>query len=391
MLIGIIGAPNKGKSTLFSALTMHDAQVADYPFTTIDPNKGLTYVAVECPEKRLGTKCNPRNSLCVEGTRYVPVNIVDVAGLVEGASEGKGMGNQFLNDLSIADALMLVVDASGRTDSSGNPCSNCNPVDDVNMVNDELHKWLAGIIKKHIKAISRREDGIDALYEILTGMKITRAEIEDTINELKLSSSRINWDDAQIYKFAEKLIEISKPVLVVANKYDLDTATAKANVESLKENFKDVEWCSAVIEYALRKANEKGVIKYSPGMKSFEILNSEISEDQKKALSFMANFIKGEGTHVQDVINYIVFKLLKEIVVYPVEDENKFADHFGNVLPDAILVPEGSTAYDLAMKIHTDIGNNMLYAVDAVKKVRLAKNYVLKDGDIIKIVSAAKR
>lgn len=390
MLVGIIGAPNKGKSTLFSALTMHDVQIANYPFTTIDPNKGLTYIAEECAEKRVNLKCKPRNSLCVDGTRFLPINVVDVAGLVEGASEGKGMGNQFLNDLSTADALLLIVDLSGKTDSAGNISQDSDPVEDVNMVKKELTNWMAGIIKKHIRVLAKREDGADALYEILTGMKVSKQNIEDTVKELSLPSGRITWDDAQIEKFSERIIEISKPILIVGNKYDLDVDKSEKNLARLKEKFKNVEWCSAAMELALKKADSSGVIKYTPGDKSFEIKKENISDDQKKALNYMSDFIKDKGTNVQQVLNHLIFGLLNDIVVYPVEDENKYTDHFGNVLPDAILLPKGSSTYDLAMKIHTDIAKNMLYAIDAVSKMRLAKTYELKDKDIVKIVSAAK-
>lgn len=389
MLVGIIGAPNKGKSTLFSALTLHDADIANYPFTTIDPNKGLTYVAVDCAEKKVDLKCNPRNSLCVEGKRYVPINIIDVAGLVEGASSGKGMGNQFLNDLSTADAFLLVVDLSGKTDSSGNPCEDCDPVEDVTMVKSELVQWISGIIKKHMKALSKSNDSVGDLYNILAGLKIKSDDIKNTIRELALSDSHINWNDESLFNFSSKILDISKPILIVGNKYDINPDKSEANLKRLKEKFGNVEWCSAAIELALKKADKSGSIKYIPGDKSLKVVG-ELNPDQKKAIDFMSNFISKDGTNVQDVINYVVFKLLKEIVVYPVEDENKYSDHFGNVLPDAILVPEGSTAYDLAAKIHTDIAKNMLYAMDAVTKMRLSKNYVLKDGDIIKIVSAAK-
>jgi len=90
-------------------------------------------------------------------------------------------------------------------------------------------------------------------------------------------------------------------------------------------------------------------------------------------------------------LNEAYFTLLGGVVVYPVEDENRYSDKSGNVLPDAYIMPKGSTAKDLAYKIHTELGAGFLYAVDARKKQRLSADYVLKDGDVIRIVSATKR
>lgn len=390
MLIGIIGAPNKGKSTLFSALTMHEVEIADYPFTTINPNIGVTYATTACVDKELGVRCNARNSLCVNGSRKLPVNIIDVAGLVEGAHEGKGRGNQFLNDLAAADALLLVVDASGKTDSNGNPCGNCNALDDVAIVKNELIEWIASIIKKHMGQLSKRADGLNALAEALTGLKISKEQIKSAIDLSGLSATKINWPDNDVKRFAQIILEESKPMLIVANKSD--ASGSESQISSLKSKFgeNNVVAASAAIELALRKAESSGIIDYVPGSGSFKILKSDITKEQSSALSYMSHLLESRRFNAQDIVNTVVFGLLDNIIVYPVEDENKYTDHFGNVLPDAILMKNGSTAFDLANNIHTEIASKMLYAIDARSKKRISRDYVLKDRDIIKIVSAAK-
>ena len=390
MIVGMIGAPNKGKSTLFSALTSGEAKIANYPFTTIDPNKGVAYVSEECAEKKIGKKCKPRNSLCENGMRLVPVNIIDVAGLVPGAHEGKGMGNQFLNDLAGADGFIIVVDASGRTDAYGNEGAG-NPADDLEMIMSELVEWISAIIKKHMPQMSKKESGVDALADVLTVFNVTRASIETAVERLGLQSKRIAWSDEEIRKFSSAAILGSKHFIVAANKADAEGAKANENAirEKASELGMETVMCSAALELALKKAKDSGMISYDPLKGKIEILGNPNAE-QKKALDYMKDFVESGGTGVQKVLNELVFKAMGNIVVYPVEDENKFSDHSGNVLPDAILMERGSTAYDLAMKIHTDIGKGMLYAIDAISKMRLAKNYVLKDGDIIKIVSTAK-
>lgn len=390
MLVGIIGAPNKGKSTLFSALTSIDAKVANYPFTTIDPNKGVALVAHDCAEKRIGKKCNPRNSSCDNGVRLIPINVIDVAGLVPGAHDGKGMGNQFLNDLSGADGFIIVVDASGKTDEYGNP-GNGDPASDLEMIMRELSDWVSGIIRKHMPQISKKESGIDAMEEVLTGFNITRRGIESAIEKLSLSSSHIDWTDEGINRFAMLAVLGSKHFIVAANKADVDGASGNMQeiTKKAEEFGMETVACSAAMELALQKAHVSGMITYKPWEKGFEVIGKP-SEEQAKALEYMRQFSAAHGTGVNELMNKLIFGEMKQIVAYSVEDDNKFSDHFGNVLPDAILMPTGSTTYDLAMRIHTDIGKSMLYAVDAVSKMRLGKSYELKDGDIVKIVSAAK-
>ena len=390
MLIGLVGAPNKGKSTLFSALTLNEVAIADYPFTTIKPNFGVAYATKKCVHEELKTKCNARNGLCVNGTRMFPVNLTDVAGLVEGAHEGKGMGNQFLNDLAGADALILVADASGRTDPSGNKTTGADPAEDVRMVEKELVAWLAGVVRSNIGKISRRPDGIDALYEVLAGLKVTKDDIKEVVEKNGLTSGKIAWSDAQVGEFAATLIKKSKPTLIAANKSDV--RGSEQNIEALKKEFgeENIVPCSGAVELALRKAAKQKLIDYVPGSRDFKWLEENPSKERLDALKYMQDFLKSGGTNVQELMNMAVFGLLDNIVVYPVEDENKYTDSFGKVLPDAILIKRGSTTQQFAEKIHTDLAKGMLYAVDARTKRRLSKDYILQDNDVIKIVSSVK-
>ncbi|MEM0087183.1 MAG: redox-regulated ATPase YchF [Candidatus Micrarchaeaceae archaeon] len=388
MLIGIVGAPNKGKSTLFAAMTMLNVAIANYPFTTIKPNHGVAYVSKKCVDSELGVHCNPRNSLCINGTRFVPIEIVDVAGLVPGSHLGKGMGNQFLNDLASADVLIQVIDASGKTDINGNQCDGCDPVEEIKMVQNELAFWLSDIIKRHASTLKKREDGAAALQEALTGLKINAEMIEGAANELGLPLSGISWSESDTAEFARALLRKSKPLIVAANKIDMLDDEARAKLEGRLAGYNYVE-CSAEVELMLRRASESKLISYVPGSSGFDVLKSPNNE-QKNALEYAKRFLAKHTTGVQELLNKAVFEVLKMIVVYPVEDENKYTDHYGNVLPDALLMPSGSTAEDLARAIHTNLAKGMLYAVNARTKMRLKKDYALKDNDVIRIVSAAK-
>lgn len=384
MLIGLTGKPSTGKSTFFAAATMVNVEISPRPFTTIKPNKGVTYVRVKCPCQGLGVKCNPVNSKCENGVRLVPINIVDLAGLVPGAHEGKGLGNQFLDDVRNADALIQIVDASGMTDAEGNPCERYDPAEEVLFLEEEISQWIAGILRRGWAKIKGRD--IETILSLLTGLKVTKEEIVKAAEKLSLPISNINWTESDIIAFAREIKKVSMPIVVAANKIDMPTA--KENYATLTKRFpeKIVIPTYSDGELALRRATEKGFVKYLPGDDHFDLVNA--SGPQAAALEHIRTKMKENGgTGVQRAIDEAVFKQLKLIVVYPVSDENKFTDHFGKVLPDAVFIREGSTAIQLAEKIHTDLAKAFLFAIDARRKMRIGREHILKDGDIIKIVA----
>ena len=384
MLIGITGAPSKGKSTFFSAATMIDVPISPRPFTTIEPNMGATYVRVDCPCKGLGTKCNPKNSKCESGKRLIPMSIVDLAGLVPGAHEGKGLGNRFLDDVRTADVLVQIIDVSGKTDSEGNPIDKFDPAEEIIFLENEIAFWISGILKKAWSKIKGRD--IETIAGTLTGLRIMKIEITKVAEKLGLVLEKINWTHDEILSFSKSIREHAMPIVIAANKIDLPGAME--NYLKLKDKFPEriILPAYAEGELALRKANDKGIVKYVPGDTDFEIINA--SAPQKVALEKIREIMKSnKGTGVQQIIDEAVFNQLKLIVVYPVSDDNKFTDHFGSVLPDAVLVRHGTTTIEFAEGIHADLAKNFIFAIDARKKLRVGKDHVLKNGDIIKIVS----
>jgi ribosome-binding ATPase YchF (GTP1/OBG family) len=399
-LLGVVGKPNTGKSTFFSAATLVAAEIANYPFTTIKPNRGVGYVRTPCVHGEFKVQDNPRNSLCLDGTRLVPVELIDIAGIVPGAWEGKGLGNQFLDEIRRADALIHVVDASGGTDCEGKSCKpgEHDPLEDVQFLEREITMWMVTILKKDWSKIARTAEadkkGIaHHLEDRLSGLSIKRQFISEAARRANLNiDSPASWTDEDFYRFVDNLRRISKPLLIVANKIDLPTA--QANLERMKKLDYIVIPASAEAELVLRRASEKQLIDYKPGDKDFKIIHPEkLSAGQIRALEQVKEkILKTNGsTGVQEAINIAYFKLLDMITVYPVEDLEHLSDHNGRVLPDAYLVPKGTTAHLFAYVIHTELGENFLYAIDARDKRRIGEDAILKDRDVISIVSAKKR
>ncbi len=397
--VGIVGKPSCGKTSFTNAACMTDFKVGSYPFTTIEANVGVTHVRSACACRDFGVEDNPKNSICIDGVRLVPIKLIDVAGLVPGAHEGRGMGNQFLDDLREADVLIHIVDASGALDAEGQEvdAGSHDPVDDVNFLETELVEWMYSIVTKDWRRISSRvrTEGAkldELLLEKLSGLKISRAHILKAIRNSELSASAVDkWSDDEIHHFVSVLRSVAKPIIIAANK--IDRPKAEENYKRLQETFPDylVVPVSALAEKGLKDLDKKGIIKYIPGDGDFEILQSDKLKEQEIAqLEKIKSDIlkKYGGSGVQNILNKAVFEYLHMITVYPVHDANSLTDSDGNILPDVFLVPEGITAKEFAGVIHTDLMESFIHGIDARTKMRIGDSHVLKDRDVIRIVSA---
>lgn len=390
MQIGIVGKPNVGKTTFFNAAACADAEMANYPFTTINANRGVMYARTRCPCEGSELTCNPRGARCIDGIRYVPIEAIDVAGLVPKAHEGRGLGNKFLDDLRQASCLIHIVDVAGSTDDEGRPCElgSHDPAHDVEFLETEIDFWIRGLIEKDWHRISTRckLEGIKIekmLADKLTGLGIREAQIKAALRRTGLSENPVEWTEENLLTFATSVRREGKPILLSLNKAD----KAPDNVIRQFQGTYAIP-TSAMSELALVKANEQGIIDYRPGNASFT-LKTELDDKQQKGLDYINTHVLGRfgSTGVQECIDRAVFELLNLIAVFPVEDEHKLCDKDGNVLPDVFLLPKGSTVIELATKVHSDLAENFIRGVDARTKKIVGADHELQNGDIIHVIA----
>jgi ribosome-binding ATPase YchF (GTP1/OBG family) len=387
--VGLAGKPNAGKSTFFRAVTRAEAEVGNYPFTTIDANRGIAAVRTECPCEELDDLDGYCGN-CREGRRYVPVELIDVAGLVPDAHEGRGLGNQFLDELRQADVILHVVDASGGTDEEGEPVEvgDHDPREDVEFLEHEMEMWIAGVLSDNLNGLVRRSKTPDfeldeALADVLTGVGASGTDVRRALRRVDLPPVG-DWGDEEVEALAREVRALSKPILVVANKVDVapgeyvDALVADGAVPA-----------SAESELALRRGDESGVVEYAPGDASFEVVG-EVSDEQRAGLERVREAVEEyDGTGVQEALDDAVYDLLNHITVYPVENENRWTDGDGNILPDAFLLRDGATPRELAYAIHSDIGDAYHPAVDGRTKQRVSDDTELEEGDVVKVVTAS--
>lgn len=396
MFIAIIGKPSVGKSTFFKAATLFDVDIANYPFTTIKPNEAMAYVKIHDTAQDLNSKApsNPREGY-VQGTfRFVPLKLLDVAGLVPGAHEGLGMGNQFLNDLAGADVLIHVIDISGSVNEKGEPVEplSYDPANDIKFLENELDYWFKSLLTKGWDKFARslmasKEDLPQALSKFLTGVKVNEDHVKDAMKTLSLDTNVKSWSDDDLLNLGRELRIMTKPMVIAANKIDVKGAID--NFERLKKEFPSypIIPCSSESELALREAAKHNMIKYIPGEDNFEI-TGKLNEAQTNAINYIKTNILDtyKTTGVQEVLNAAVFDVLEYIAIHP-GGSSKLEDKDGNRLPDCFLMPPGTTALDFAYRLHTDFGKNFIRAIDIKTKMTVGKDHKMKHLDILEIAA----
>ncbi|KAK9466827.1 P-loop containing nucleoside triphosphate hydrolase protein [Lipomyces arxii] len=397
-LIGLVGKPSSGKSTMLNSLTDASAQTGAFPFTTIDPNKATGYLQVDCACARFGKEklCEPNYGSCRNGKRFVPVMLLDVAGLVPGAHEGRGLGNKFLDDLRHADALIHVVDVSGSTDAEGKATDGYDALQDVEWLQGEIMRWIEGnlmqkwgsIVRRHV---NRKATAVDTLQDQFSGYGSTSAVVQRCLKRIELNSPLETWDHPTIERMVSSFVEEKFPTILALNK--IDHPDSDRCIYRITKTYPDPNkyvFTSAISEVFLRRLARQNFIHYEEGDDDF--ITSEEDVDNKYGLKQITDErLLGRIETVRDMVFYrwgstgvvkalqAAAKTLDLIPVFSVRNVTTFTNSTtdDSVFKDCVLVKRGTQVGSVVRRIMGDIP---IAFVEGVGGVRVSKSDTVSEN-----------
>ncbi|KAL2220743.1 GTP-binding protein [Thermoascus aurantiacus ATCC 26904] len=400
-LIGLVGKPSSGKSTTLNSLTDASSKVGNYPFTTIDPQRAIGYLQIDCACKRynLTDKCKPNYGSCHEGRRSVPIELLDVAGLVPGAHQGKGLGNKFLDDLRHADALIHVVDVSGTTDAEGKATRGYDPSQDIVWLRSEIVRWVQGNLMEKWGSIKRRHvatkaTAVETLQSQFSGYGSTAQLVTRVLDKLGLKEPLEQWSDETIEKVVNAFVDEKFPTVYALNK--IDHPDADKNISKIARMYdpKLIVLCSAISEVFLRKLAKQGYIRYVEGGEFVDTREDliEMGDPTGGGLKEMDEKLKNRVENLKDMVLYRfgstgvvqclsrAAELLGLVPVFPVRNIHTFTSGTGGsnaVFRDCVLVKKGSTVGDVARKVMGDIP---VTYIEGAGGIRVSEDEVVEVG-----------
>jgi len=379
LTVGLYGKPSTGKSTFFSAVTKKVVTIAEHPFSTTTSDEGIAYVSDTCPCTEFSITCNPANgTYCQSGTRFVPIKIIDVPGVIGGAHAGKGLGKQSLSALNKVDGLIYLLDLTRE---------DC--IEDFELLKNEYILWVTNILNKNWRGISKEVAGMRRPLDLVIQTHLNTFNIDPRYVKIMLEDLPRNpydWTGNTIKLFSER-IWAKKKYVIAANKADL-CLDQLGVIEALQKKYgRKVLPVSSLSELILIRRQETGDVRYVRGSNNFTVLKNR-DEELSRIERTMA--VLG-GTGVQACLNNLVFDELEQILAYPVENIDRLDDSRGRVLPGPYLMPQHSTLADFARRVHTEISEGLLFGVDARHRRRIGKQTPLQQNDIIKLVHTRKK
>lgn len=392
-VIGLVGKPSSGKSTTLNALTDANAKVGAFPFTTIDPNKATGYLEVECACKRTGkqSQCKPNYGYCRNGTRGVPVMLLDVAGLVPNAHLGRGLGNKFLSDLTEADCLIHIVDVSGTTNAEGKETRGYDPLQDIEWLQDEIFRWILGNLTEKWGSVVRRHTStksstLETLRQQLGGYYATKLLIAKALDRLPGLPPLQEWDDAMVETVVRLFMAVKFPTVLALNK--MDHPDADKNVLKIMLKYPDLKCVltSSLTEVFLRKLASQNFIQYEPGTEFVDT-----AEDLPDAgLRVLDEKVAARIELIRDLVLYrfgstgvtlllqAAAQVLDLVPVFPVRNINTYGGSSGpHVFRDCVLVKRGTPVIAVARRIMGDV---TIAAIEGVGGIRVGEEDTVDVG-----------
>ncbi|CCE85765.1 Piso0_005393 [Millerozyma farinosa CBS 7064] len=399
VVIGLVGKPSSGKSTTLNALTDANAKVGAFPFTTIDPNKATGYVEVECACARFSKedRCKPTYGYCRNGKRGVPVQLLDVAGLVPNAHLGRGLGNKFLADLTEADCLIHIVDVSGTTDAEGKSTRGYDPLKDIEWLQEEIFRWIMGnlmdrwgsVVRRHV---ATKASNLDTLGQQLGGYAANRQLVGKALDLLPGLRPLQDWDQQTIEQVIRAFMKVKFPTVLALNKMDHPDSDKNVSKIILKHPDSKCVLTSSVTEVLLRKLARDNYVKYDSGTEFVDTVEDLGPESRLRPLD---EKLHNRIENIKDLVLYRfgstgVVQLLQSAIgllglipVYPVRNINSFTGASGDsVFRDCVLVKRGSTVISVARKL---LGEATIASIEGVGGTRVAEEDTVdvKKNDIL--------
>lgn len=393
-MIGIVGKPSSGKSTTLNSLTDAAVKTGAFPFTTIDPNKATGYLKVDCACSRFGKEalCKPNYGWCSNGSRHIPILLLDVAGLVPGAHMGRGIGNKFLDDLRQADALIHVVDVSGSTDAEGKATLGYDPLADVEWLQDEIRLWIEGNLEKRWGSIVRRHTAtkssvVDTLLTQFAGYSANGQMIARAMDRVPDVGKLEDWNKEDITRVVKAFMDEKFPTVLSLNKIDHPDSDKNVSKILLKYPNTKAVLTSAITEVFLRKLSKQGFIKYEEGT---EFIDTREDLPDDESLKPMDEKLLNRVENIRDLVLYrfgstgvvqvlqAATEVLGLVPIYTVRNISNFTGSNGtNVFRDCTLIRKGTPVSKVARHI---MGEVTIAAIEGVGGVRVSEDDTIDVG-----------
>lgn len=347
----------------------------------------------------LQDRCRPNYGSCVNGKRSVPIELLDVAGLVPGAHEGKGLGNKFLDDLRHADALIHVVDVSGTTDAEGKATRGYDPSVDIEWLRGEIVRWIQGNLMEKWGSIKRRHvavkaSAVDTLQAQFSGYGSTSALVARVLDKLQLKEPLEEWSNETILKVVNAFTDEKFPTVLALNKIDHPDADRNIAKIAKQQPADRIVLCSAISEVFLRKLAKQGYIKYKEGSEYLDTREDLIEQGDPDGggLKEMDDKLKQRIENLKDMVLYRfgstgvvqvltrAAELLGLVPVFPVKNIHTYGSGASGstaVFRDCVLVKKGSTVADVARKI---MGDAPIAFIEGDGGRRVAEDQVVSPG-----------